>query len=519
MKQEAFLNKLKKTIDNFEDKKVFNNNDISLIYDKKSNSFLIDNNEVFKIRFSKNSAKTLILRIGEEQCRQTSNFLSDSNGNYIIYDDCTANKPDKINKKKHGKDSIETNKNYLKKQGFDEIVGDKKSHIKIFEFKDIEKEIEKIIIGLYKWSKACYEIRKEKRYEEKKKQETIITQKNNQNSSTSNANNHHNPSNLILYGPPGTGKTYRTVDMAVKIIKNEDYMSALECNEDEHKDNTLEFNKNLHKRIHFITFHQNYSYEEFVGGLRPDTASDTLKFKWAPGIFLKACAEAFKLTGIPVQIAEMYKADDVDKFLTYCEKPKDTEKFKNAPKVVLVIDEINRANISRVFGELITLIEDDKRIGGEHQLILSLPNGKKFGVPSNLVIVGTMNTADKSIALLDIALRRRFEFIQMEVNTSLAEGYKGLLEAINKKIEEKKNNQDFNIGHSYFMKKDGKDLNIEEVIEVMNKKVIPLLYEYFLNDKRDVKEVLEAVTKSNPELKLINVEEKNYSMLIIELIK
>jgi 5-methylcytosine-specific restriction protein B len=139
-----------------------------------------------------------------------------------------------------------------------------------------------------------------------------------------------------------------------------------------------------------------------------------------------------------------------------------------------------------VFGELITLIEPDKRSHGEIPLEVKLPSGDPFIVPSNLYIIGTMNTADKSIALLDIALRRRFEFESMyplyEINGS--EIYdKDILLKINEQIIKAKGH-DFQIGHAYFMG-ENKDL-----IQRMNKKVIPLLLEYFMNDEKEVKGIL-----------------------------
>jgi 5-methylcytosine-specific restriction endonuclease McrBC GTP-binding regulatory subunit McrB len=171
---------------------------------------------------------------------------------------------------------------------------------------------------------------------------------------------------------------------------------------------------------------------------------------------------------------------------------------------VIIIDEINRANISRVFGELITLIEDDKRWGNDHAMEVRLPDGlTKFTVPKNLFIIGTMNTADKSIALLDIALRRRFEFTALYPDSQLVnEKYKGFFEALNKDIIAKKG-IDFTIGHSYFMTKNGEELDF---VNTMNKKVIPLLCEYFYNIKDNkvvVKLVEDAITKASLTHKII----------------
>ena len=157
---------------------------------------------------------------------------------------------------------------------------------------------------------------------------------------------------------------------------------------------------------------------------------------------------------------------------------------------VLIIDEINRANISRVFGELITLLEEDKRWDNEHKLKVKLSSGDEFTVPKNLYIIGTMNTADKSIALLDIALRRRFDFIPMYPNENFVQAeYKEFFTALNQAIK-KERGVDFAIGHSYLMASTaGKSFNFEAA---MNKKVIPLLNEYFHSAKEGkVKEILE----------------------------
>ena len=169
-----------------------------------------------------------------------------------------------------------------------------------------------------------------------------------------------------------------------------------------------------------------------------------------------------------------YLTDDI-------EVPTSVEK-KN---YVIIIDEINRANISRVFGELITLIEPDKRSHGAIPLEAKLPSGDTFMVPSNLFIIGTMNTADKSIALLDIALRRRFEFEAMFPLYDIPgkEIYNSdVLKKINEQIIATKGH-DFQIGHSYFMES-------QDLTSVMNKKVIPLLLEYYMNDQKEVEGIL-----------------------------
>jgi 5-methylcytosine-specific restriction protein B len=186
------------------------------------------------------------------------------------------------------------------------------------------------------------------------------------------------------------------------------------------------------------------------------------------------------------------KAAELQESLKTKLKPDDNRNF------VIILDEINRANISRVFGELIALIEKDKRDG---KLTATLPSGEPFTVPSNLYIIGTMNTADKSIALVDIALRRRFEFTALYPNTDiLSKVLKeneftedeikervNLLRSLNRIIRSKKS-VDFEIGHSYFMESDS-------LINILNKQVLPLLNEYFMYDLRKVKEIIEKKQK------------------------
>ena len=184
-------------------------------------------------------------------------------------------------------------------------------------------------------------------------------------------------------------------------------------------------------QVEFITFHQSYSYEEFIEGIRPNLDGEDLTYSLEPGVFK--------------QIALKAKSDQDNNY-------------------VIIIDEINRGNISKIFGELITLIEPSKRLFSdnikEHPKQVTLPYSKKlFGVPKNLYILGTMNTADKSIALLDSALRRRFSFTEMLPNSTVVkdnisiEGIEveKLFETINSRIEFLID-KDHTIGHSYFLK-------------------------------------------------------------------
>ncbi|EOV3476690.1 AAA family ATPase [Campylobacter jejuni] len=159
---------------------------------------------------------------------------------------------------------------------------------------------------------------------------------------------------------------------------------------------------------------------------------------------------------------------------------------------IIIIDEINRGNVSKIFGELITLIEPSKRIGEKEELKVTLPySGEKFGVPKNVYIIGTMNTADRSITSLDTALRRRFEFIEMMPDVSkLSMDCEGinlqeLLKAINTRIEYLLDREK-TIGHAFFVSVE----NLEDLKKVFQNKIIPLLQEYFYNDYALINAVL-----------------------------
>ncbi|EIS8246383.1 McrB family protein [Campylobacter jejuni] len=172
------------------------------------------------------------------------------------------------------------------------------------------------------------------------------------------------------------------------------------------------------------------------------------------------------------------------------------EKFKIKKEIlksyIIIIDEINRGNVSKIFGELITLIEPSKRIGEKEELKVTLPySGEKFGVPKNVYIIGTMNTADRSITSLDTALRRRFEFIEMMPDVSkLSMDCEGinlqeLLKAINTRIEYLLDREK-TIGHAFFVSVE----NLEDLKKVFQNKIIPLLQEYFYNDYALINAVL-----------------------------
>jgi 5-methylcytosine-specific restriction protein B len=166
------------------------------------------------------------------------------------------------------------------------------------------------------------------------------------------------------------------------------------------------------------------------------------------------------------------------------------------PNRVFIIDEINRGNISKVFGELITLIEENKRVGATEELRATLPySGKNFGIPSNVYLIGTMNTADRSIALLDIALRRRFRFVEVLPNSELLEGVlvegidiAALMDSINSRIAALYD-RDHTIGHSFYLPLKNEP-TIEKLANVFEQDILPLLQEYFFDDYEKIRMVL-----------------------------
>lgn len=275
------------------------------------------------------------------------------------------------------------------------------------------------------------------------------------------------PTNVILYGPPGTGKTFHTKEHAVTLCNGKANPATLK----------EEFAKLVaDKRVAFVTFHQSYDYSDFIIGFKPVPSASGMSFEVRKGVLMRLAEEAEKNPQLPY---------------------------------LLIIDEINRGNISKIFGELITLIEADKRRDGDFPIEVTLPCAFKgadgqetcqFSLPSNVHLLGTMNTADRSIALLDTALRRRFKFVRKEPNPELLhadlDGVKlpKLLTKLNVILTEAFS-PDHQIGHAWLPMKFDAKATSADLIAAFEDKILPLLDEWYYDDANGKEALVAQLTE------------------------
>lgn len=275
---------------------------------------------------------------------------------------------------------------------------------------------------------------------------------------------------VILYGPPGTGKTYSAVRAARELAARRAFRTCVdELSSD--KQNEIDGPSGL---VRICTFHAGYGYEDFIEGFRPRVAGNQMTFELRDGIFKTLCKDA-----------------------------------RQRPEVhfFLVVDEINRGDLPRIFGELMTVIELDKR-----DLPITLPlSNATFAVPPNVFVIGTMNTADRSISLLDTALRRRFGFVELMPNAKPLDGLRvgGIsfgpwLEALNARVRRylKRDARNLQVGHAYLLPSQ-RISSMAEFAKVLRDDIIPLLEEYCYDDFETLRSILgdEIVDSENGKIR------------------
>jgi len=370
--------------------------------------------------------------------------------------------------------------------------------------------------------------------------------------------------NIILYGPPGTGKTYHSLPLALSLIDQKPFAEVLK----ENRATIQSYAQALQRsgQLLWLSFHQNYGYEEFMQGLSPNLNAGQLLFEQKDGVFKQVARRARKnyeafiqkqhRPNIPFEDLlnllftkeinpdteeitlelqaqhRIYKAivifDVNEEALIYRRLTKNDllkqeerrlslaklkalyegkalkeainlkyyETVVNAVKryeaniaspskqellkhYVVLIDEINRANLAQVFGELITLLEPDKRLGSTQAAQITLASGESFALPPNLHLIGTMNSQDHNTAWIDAATQRRFHFWAMYPQEDLLENKKVqiALKALNHAILQEKQSPDYLIGHAFFMGQ-----SPEQALDTLQSQVLPLLLQYFGKD-------------------------------------
>lgn len=261
---------------------------------------------------------------------------------------------------------------------------------------------------------------------------------------------------VVLYGPPGTGKTYRALAVANELAARQAFRKPFG-----HLD-AAERKTVVDDLVRVCTFHPGWGYEDFIEGLRPKTLDGRMVFETRPGVFKRLCEDAAEQPG---------------------------------KHFFLIIDEINRGDLPRIFGELLTAIELDKR-----SRPITLPiTGEPFTVPANVFLIGTMNTADRSISLFDAALRRRFGFVELMPDSKPLAGRRAgdlplgaWLDALNMRLRKhlKRDARNLQIGHAYLMPPQPIQ-SAAEFARILRDDIIPLLEEYCYEDFATLAEILD----------------------------
>jgi len=293
---------------------------------------------------------------------------------------------------------------------------------------------------------------------------------------------------VILYGPPGTGKTYWALNTAKQLAALFNFRDEFENLSNEEKTAITIMSDGKPGLVQICTFHPAYGYEDFIEGFRPLNVNGQLVFERRDGVFKRLCKQASK---------------------------------HDKQNYYLIIDEINRGDIPRIFGELITILEKDKR---GIQVFLPISD-ETFVVPDNVYIIGTMNTADRSIALLDAALRRRFGFIELMPDPSILGDtrIRGIplrpwLEALNQRILQTigRDARNLQIGHAYFLEKDRPVAEFSCLARIIQDDVLPLLEEYCYEDYEALEKILGKglIDRENQRVRHELFETSNYDDLI-----
>jgi 5-methylcytosine-specific restriction protein B len=266
---------------------------------------------------------------------------------------------------------------------------------------------------------------------------------------------------VILYGPPGTGKTYwaecAARDLAAMSAYGKPYQALTEAEKLE-----VVGTDQRPGLVRWCCFHPGYGYEDFIEGYRPQTVDRQMTFQLATGIFKQLCQDA--------------------------QRTRDRHFY-------LIVDEINRGDVPRIFGELLTVLEKDKR----NKYVLLPLSRNAFSIPPNLYLIGTMNTADRSISLLDAALRRRFGFVELMPDSSVltnaavhAIPLGPWLDALNRRICEHlgRDARNLQVGHAYLMQGGAPLRDFDYFRRVLRDDIVPLLEEYCYDRPAALQQIL-----------------------------